>query len=97
MCHAASGVCNNLLTCPPGDENNFVPKLLGGRKAGACEAHLWHTISVSRNLEHSTLQMVAGQRGKLASAHSAARICRQILAEQLTHFIRNSISSFALQ
>jgi hypothetical protein len=40
------------------------------------------------SLEHIAPQMDAQRRARLACAHLATRICRQILAKQLTHFIR---------
>ena len=39
-------------------------------------------------LEHLTLEMLAYGRQKPAFSHFVARIFKEILAEQLTHFIR---------
>jgi len=39
-----------------------------------------------RLLEHITLEMLASRRASLAYKHFAARICGQILAEQLNFF-----------
>ncbi len=44
--------------------------------------------SRSEPLEHLTLEMLAYGRQKPASSHFVARIFKEILAEQLTHFIR---------